>query len=243
MLHALGVYFRQWSVFDYTQTSHLLYFGLFQLNFVIYFTCVIIIYQGLVLTGVLGLVVALISAIKLKQVEEYVKETISAISTSSTRKSSLSPVSISSFLNRFLTQNDISLRWLSDVNRIYGVAILGYMLINMPLNAILMMMLLMGKLKRSLIMVVVILAATQMLIIFVINLFCAILSRQLHRPAKCILRLSIRESEGRLRWLSRVRLKMAFYIERFHTKNEFTVTFGKVAKINFPNFGRVDINF
>ena len=198
------------------------------------------------LTAVLGILVGVISAIKLQQLKVFVNGSMGSISAASSTMNS-SPTHllacINTFFGVFSAHNVVSLRWLADVNRLYGPSIFGFMLINVPLNAILVMMLLLGRLKLALVPVVFCLVAVQMLIIFAINLAGAVLSRQLHRPAKKILRLSLLSQSLGVKWLKwqqfRLQLRMALYIERFHTKNQFTVNYGRHGRITFESFGRV----
>ena len=186
--------------------------------------------DALILVGVLGIVMQLVAFIKMGQLKQYVDS-----------------LRVGTFRWRhfafFNGQIDISLSFLADVNRLYGTAIAVFLLLQCPLNGLLAVALLSSDsesrrrstLSGDLLALAYTVLSLQWLFIFIIHFFCIKVSKQLHSPAKRMLRLFVR-SRGVYRVTER--LKMVAYFEQFHTKNVFTVTYGRFGKITYESFWR-----
>src|SRR5699024_4745840 len=121
-----------------------------------------------------------------------------------------------------------------DINRTHGLTTSNFIMINCPLNALLIMVLVSGKfnLKTGLIMFLI--GLNQAFVLFGTQLFLALLGRLLHKPAKPFLALSVRCSKfGSLDL--RTRLKLTRYLEQFHSVNQYTVNYGRYGKITFQS--------
>lgn len=127
------------------------------------------------------------------------------------------------------------LKWLSDINRIYGVIIFGFICTALPLNAILVMMLFFVKLSfkmKGFFFFVIIL---QFFLLFGISLFSAKKSSEYHKIIKIFIEYFVKSSSIKK---LKFRLRISIYISHFHTTNPYTLNMGKVGKINFALFGR-----
>ena len=139
------------------------------------------------------------------------------------------------------------LRWLADLNRIYGPLISGFILSTLPLNALLTMLLAFGRLKLLYRLVVYVFGAIQALFLFGLTLFAAKLAAEYQKVTKRVLihfyLLSSKTAEKQLEAggssMTMFRLQLSHFIVRFHTNNPYTLNLGKVGKLNFRMFGRI----
>lgn len=224
-IHYFRLYLCLLSTFDTSKMSHLFYFILYQLNSLHFFLTIYTIYRILNIAMILGVLLAAVTYVKFKQVEQYV---------CSLKISNFSFISFS-ILSYHM---NLSLKLLADMNHIYGIALLILMLVNLPINALILMLLFMGKLNPSLLVLAVIIAFFQTFFISIVNFCCAVLSLRFYHPAKRFLSLSYRLQEKKCFLPLKTKLKMAFFIQLFYVKNQFTFNFGKYSKITFKNVGR-----
>lgn len=165
-------------------------------------------------------------------------------------------VNLCSFSNRkfftprkfdtFFKKIDSFLVLLADANRVYGAAFFVYIVINMPLNALLIMMLnktgqIVGRVLRigSAVYVVV-----QLFLIFAVTCFFAKVSTKFHKTVKRVIRssvegLTVNEKSTTPFWPLKSRLKLARYIETFHTSKQFTLKYGQYGSVTFSSIGKV----
>lgn len=127
------------------------------------------------------------------------------------------------------------LKWLSDINRIYGVIIFGFICTSLPLNAILVMMLLFVKLSLQMQGFFIFVIILQIFLLFGISLFSAKKSSEYHKIIKIFIEYFVKSSSIKK---LKFRIKLSIYIAHFHTTNPYTLNMGKVGKINFALFGR-----
>ena len=138
------------------------------------------------------------------------------------------------------------LRWLADLNRIYGPLISGFILSTLPLNALLTMLLAFGRLKLLYRVVVYVFGAIQALFLFGLTLFAAKLAAEYQKVTKQVLihfyllssKTAGKQLEGGTS-MTMFRLQLSHFIVRFHTNNPYTLNLGKVGKLNFRMFGRI----
>lgn len=144
------------------------------------------------------------------------------------------------------------LTWLADINRIYGRLICCFIGTTLPLNALLVMMLIFSAhLSLKVAAACVVIAAFQVTFLFGLSLFAARQAGQFHGLIKGLLGLSVRvwktssSSGSRLlgprapRLLGPFRLKVALFIEHFHTRNPYTLNLGSLGKVDFAFLRRL----
>lgn len=129
-----------------------------------------------------------------------------------------------------------SLRWMADTNAVYGFVFFLFTSLTLPINAIFTMLMLFGQVTGNYRVLVVIFVIHQ--VFFVVFSFIAAigLSEQFHRPAKRLIGLFVKSPAVRQ---FRFRLRLAEYIERFHTNNHYGANFGGSGKISWQSFGKV----
>jgi len=231
-LHFFGLQLEHWRYF-YQQGAFesIVVFGdfvLFQFNAIIYLLAINLIYSSFVLAGVMGILIAIIGYIKLRQILHYINRNIN-------------PKSFRlKHVLQFAQIIDVNLRFLRDINRVYGPMLFGFQSINLPLNALIAMLLMSGRVESyKLKLALNLILADQVLIIFVVHLFVAILGARFHRPVKQFVSCSVKCSR-RLARNMLVQQKLVRYIELFHTENLFTVNYGNYGKITFASVGKVE---
>src|SRR5699024_6742976 len=97
-------------------------------------------------------------------------------------------------------------------------------LVGMPTNAMMLMVLLTQPLSLFKKFILLTLVIFEMLFLFVVHFFSAHITLKLHRPAKSLIAvLMVGKKIGPLEH----KLKLMRYIETFHTKNPYTVSYGK----------------
>ena len=139
-----------------------------------------------------------------------------------------------------------SLRFLQDVNRVYGPAIGGFVAINLPLNAMLTVMLILGgRFPPSARPLLTFVLLVQYVFVFGLAVVVARLAIMLHSGAKKVISLSCetqqleksrKSSNNSLGWSVKAGWKVATYIELFHTSNLHTITYQTVAKVKTVDF-------
>lgn len=167
----------------------------------------------------------------------------------------------------FLRQVDGFLVALADANRVAGLAIFGFVMTNLPMNALIILMLAKGAIaSENMRRITVAFVAVQLGFIFALTFFFAMLSLKLHRPVKLVMGCSVAEIrekkeerekrivDGNLlhkrmlkiqvqkqirRWPLPDRLKLHRYIETFHTERQFTVQYGRYGAVTFASQGKV----
>lgn len=229
-LHFLEVYIRHVSFFDFSKLVDWMYFFFYyQIGALLYLITFNIIYHILFITLTLGTMLMLVITIKFNQMENYARKFLLTSSTFSSHK-----------FATFTCHNNLSLKFFADVNRIYGKSIFAYMIVNMPLSSLLLMMLLLGKFKGKGVVkaCVIVLVIVQFSTIILISFFWAFLSQKLYQLVKRFIRISVCQKLQKTISLT-VLMRVATYIEFFHSKNRFALCYGKVGKVTFASCGRV----
>ncbi len=208
--------------------------------------------------GACGVVLAAAASAKVRQMRRFVDRL--------TTYASFTPQSLVGTLTSATTAY---LTVLGDVNRVFGLALLLFTLINLPLNALLIMMLLFGQvLQKSMKVIVCLFVAAQLGFTFAITFFSAVLAIRLHQPVRRCLSLTAkgmglqwvgvkvvvvlgekdqslgnnnrRRGQWRCLWTLPHRLKLLRYIEAFHSDRQFTVNYGSYGPISFQSLGKVN---
>ena len=133
------------------------------------------------------------------------------------------------------------IRWNSDCNRVYGVVTFVFILSNIPSNAIMVVMLLLTVRPTPGAFVVLVLLVQSFFLLFVLVIGARI-GPLFAGPAKPIMRLTFASSQiwnVWNFWTLGSRLKLTFYIEQFHSGNQYTANYGKYGKITFASSGKV----
>src|SRR5699024_4756816 len=112
-------------------------------------------------------------------------------------------------------------------NGTYGRLLLVCMLVHTPLNALFLMMLCYSPMSAVGQASACAITLGQIIVLWLISYFSALLSLKIHRPAKVFLRLVVKCKKRRTHWSLRSQLKLATYVEQFHTTNLYTVNYGK----------------
>ncbi len=196
-----------------------------QLNAATVFAAIAFTLRLMVFTTVLLVLIFVIVFLKFAQMRTYVERLNSR---------SFNSRSFTVF-NRAMRREMI--RWNSDCNRVYGVVTFAFILSNIPSNAILVVMLLTVRPAPGAFVVLVLLVQSFFL------LFVLVVGAQIGPlfagPAKPIIRLTFSSSHLWTVWTLGSRLKLTFYIEQFHSGNQYTANYGKYGKITFASSGKV----
>ena len=141
-------------------------------------------------------------------------------------------------LLKYFRSHTETLKIIVHQNRIYGMAFFAYLLITMPLNALLTLsVLLPGKVQLENRIFLGFMAVSQFIYIFGIHLMCAIYTKKIHSNSRRLIHLNVLYAT-RMTSTS-LRLKLALYIEKFHTRNCYGISYGKFALITFIAFAKV----
>lgn len=226
------MYIKHISYFDFYQPAHCIYFFLhYQMGALLYVINFNIVYGILIVTLMLAILLLLVINIKFNQMDEYAKKSLMLSSTFSGHKFAL-----------FAYHNNLSLKLLRDGNLTFGKSIFAYMIVNMPLSSLLLMMLLLGKLNSKKVVVkalIIFFVSAEFGSIVIISLICAILSQKLHRPVKRFFRLIFKPAQSSQKVALTIQMRVAAYIEFFHTENRFALSYGRMGKITFGSCGKV----
>lgn len=149
----------------------------------------------------------------------------------------------------FLRENTACLTFITSVNRLFSRALTAYILVNCPLNAMLMTVLLMtpttrhsqASLSVEIQFFTVVSMLQQWLCTFAVHLQEAALNERLHRPSRRALHLVA--TLGGDRWAEKhgrlaVKLKVAQYIAAFHVPStaRYGITYWNGSLITMMSF-------
>ncbi len=151
----------------------------------------------------------------------------------------------------FRRQNVCSLIVLTDFSHVFGRFFFYSILIILPCNAVILMLLALVPMTAALTFVLLIFALMQLVVIFFYHYRIALLSARFHRPVKnfigyfcvhepissqsctinssCVVNTRLREQ-----------LKMVFYVEAFHTRRPYSMTYGGWGNITVNSFKKVN---
>lgn len=140
------------------------------------------------------------------------------------------------FRSKFL----IVLRDLFHCNQVFGRALLVYILINCPINAYVSMTLLTGKHITFWQMVLLFpFLLQQFTCIFGMHFVAAKYADRVHQPCKRVIHIYLHNL--RCRYPTRFRLKLSHYIEAFHTKQRYGLTYGNYGLVTLKALLKVRI--
>lgn len=202
---------------------------IFQLNALFTFIIINLMYYILFLVATLEILVFTIGYIKLKQMDSFIARRLRVHRRTFPRAS----------FTCFLFENELSLQYLADINRIYGNVFFAFTLLNTPFNAVFFMTLLLAgnQLTIPVYLFLVLHIGVQIISLLNITFFSILLSINLHRPARKLFALPAKSLATH--WCLSFRLKLSRYLEQFHTVNLYTVNYGKFGgKITYTSTGR-----
>ena len=142
----------------------------------------------------------------------------------------------SSALKRFLTLNTESLIVLRNANDIYGKALFYLLLTGLPTTSVFIMVAAFYQLKLLLKLAFIGAIFLGIFLMFIIHLAGVMLSFELHKPVKVLRKVFL---VSRKIPDKRLKLKLVWYIEQFHSHNPYTGTYGKYGKVTFESFSKV----
>ena len=123
-----------------------------------------------------------------------------------------------------------------------GMTLFVYVIVNGPISCLLMAALLNNNTKFNISFTFVLLYAFhQLLGIFGIHVLVVTLNKNLHRPVKRMIHLSIHDRK--LTKISRLKMKIHNYNVAFHTKKKYGITYASFGLITMSSFFKVSYNF
>lgn len=112
-------------------------------------------------------------------------------------------------------------------NPIYGQILASFIVVNCPINAYLMMSMFMGKIVGLQLYLAIPFVCYQLIIILLLHYLATKFTHHLHATSPNVLHIYIHN------WHKsqtiRFRMKIANYIDAFHTKNRYGLTYGKIG--------------
>lgn len=214
---------RELNNFRLDSPSQLLQCCIFHFNVCFVFLNANLFITILRLTGTFGLLLGIIAYIKMQQLQAYLNRM---------KANYFYP----KHLMFYLRQMVISLAYLESFNANYSMIISSFFLLNTPLNALILIMLILNDLPGSSLRSIFMVALQQMNFLLLVSCFGALITLRLHKPTKIFFSLWVK-SKRKLNWNLSAQLKLLCYLEQFHTKNLFTLFYGKAfAKITLQSF-------
>lgn len=203
--------FGEYSMFD-SEMAYL-YIPASILITVLHITAFSMLMHPFVLTFNLAILVLTAFSIRLWQIEQLVR--------SNTRNR------VEHFKYRFLYEIQQltvqSLLYLDSVNAIYGKALLLVLLVALPTSAIFIIVSLTYAIEIIFKVSILLAVGFSLFLMFIVHYYFVTLSWKMHKPAKYLLSGKCQEPSSAT-W--RAKLRLATYIEQFHTSNPFT-TYGR----------------
>ncbi|KAI2804019.1 hypothetical protein BLOT_008160 [Blomia tropicalis] len=135
----------------------------------------------------------------------------------------------------FLKHMNETMYLFSVANSSFGKAMFAYMIVNCPINCVIVVAILNGV-PNSFISLFInsIYALHQFLCIFIIHIFIVNVNGKIHRPVKRITHLSV--CDQKLTKFSRIKMKIHNYIMAFHTKKKYGITYASFGLISMSSF-------
>lgn len=209
--------------------------GLFYL-FVNIFTAHFIILMIILYTHFAGLVTTLASGVTIIIFQQLNQQNALMESKNLNRLSSLMQRVM---ILRFLTHFHQTLKHLFQCNKVYGSALVAFLIVNCPINAYLSMSALTGKIPHIHLLLVGPFLLQQVICLFAFHFVVAFYSKRLHQPVKNVIHAYIHYLKQKKILLFRFRL--AHYIEAFHNKNRYGMTYGNYGLVTFGGITKVCI--
>ncbi|KAJ6221061.1 hypothetical protein RDWZM_006873 [Blomia tropicalis] len=137
---------------------------------------------------------------------------------------------------KFLRFNSHTIVLMTDLSQIFGQMFFLYLLFNYPSNAIFVIMISLYDFPSNLTKILIInIAIIQLAFLIFIHYGLAKWSKLIHAPAKKMMKL-VAPINGKVN-LS-MKLRLAHYVEHFHTINIYAPTYGKYGKMTLNSFGK-----
>lgn len=227
-----------------------LIFGYFYLPFM--FLHINVFCHALLLIGGQGILLSLAAYMGIARMTDFCRRQFA----NRNRKYLFTPANLTTYLRRvngFLVT-------LADANRVYGLSLFAFILLNMPLNALLIRMLSIGQIAHGNLRAISgVYVFIQLAFIFAMTTFFAKISLMLHAPVRDVMGCSVegslsykdknglnlrrknglKNSKNASFWRLAGRLKLSRYIETFHTREQFTVKYGSYGSVTFGSLGKV----
>ena len=137
----------------------------------------------------------------------------------------------------YLTHYHQILSRIFQSNKVYGMALVVYLLINCPINAYLLMTTLIGHIPRIQLLAITPFFLQQTICIFIFHFIATIYTKKLHRPVKNIIHIYIHCLNPNE--ILMFRLRLSHYIETFHTKKRYGVTYGNYGLVTLAGITKV----
>lgn len=129
------------------------------------------------------------------------------------------------------------LQMTNSTDHTYGVMMFLFLLVNYPTNAYLVMILIKKQMSILNNIIFITIISYQLSFIFIFHFITTQYAHQLHRPAKYVVRNYLNPS---LLLISlNNRMKVSFWIENFHTKKMYGITYGGIEVITLKTFFKV----
>ena len=125
-------------------------------------------------------------------------------------------------------------------NKYFGDTTIVFLLINVPLNCIVLMYLLFIDLNTEMKLFLLVILLEQSVCIFCIHYLFVLHNLRIKNPIKPIIGVVFRHAES-IELLSKIRHSL--FIQTFHTKNSYGVTYGKFGLISVGTFFKVSQQF
>ncbi len=166
------------------------------------------------------------------------------------RRLSFSHFKFPKTLTTFYAMNAESLRFLVDVNRVYGWALAVCILVNLPSNAFFVIILSLERFRypfKSFLMLTIVFL--QFSYLFLVHFWVALLGVKMHEPVKVLWKYfyseEARNRGSRSNFKStrnqiKSRWKLMAYIEQFSTANRYSLfSYGKWGPVTMTSFTKV----
>lgn len=122
-------------------------------------------------------------------------------------------------------------------NQLFGGLVLGFIVSGLPINSYFALLLSMGTFNRMVTFIFSVIFTFQLIVILGFHLLAAMYSSRIHVCSKRLFHWSSVPAEASSRDLS-YRLKLAHYIEKFHTIKPYGVNYGSFGSISFYSFAK-----
>ena len=144
-------------------------------------------------------------------------------------------------LSRFLQYYRESIVQLLKANPLIGKIFFVFLVINCPVNCYLMIFVLFTDADPSVKMANLLVLAIQWLVVFILHLGIVLFNRKITEPNRHLIRLAVhRNYRSILRpGLNRLDIKLNHYIQAFHTKKNYGITYHKYGRVSLMSFLKV----
>ncbi|OTF73063.1 hypothetical protein BLA29_006311 [Euroglyphus maynei] len=136
--------------------------------------------------------------------------------------------------------NDV-LQMTTITDHTYGMMMFLFFLVNYPTNAYMIMIFIIKRMTMLNNIIFIMIIAYQLSFILMFHLIATQYARQIHHPVKFVINQVVELSSLSLSLLisRNSRLKLLFWIENFHTKNLYGITYGRIEVITLKTFCKV----